>query len=138
MEEKDPGKVFRELKDDLAAYVELKLELLKLSTYERTGKVVSVLSYGFMLLILVFFAVLFIFLAVGFFLGQKLDSFGLGFGIVAIVYILLIGLVVMNKEKISLKVLNEVIAALTAVNDDKNKKEEIHEQSTDPIGETDR
>ena len=44
--EKDSGTVFRELKEDVSAYVELKLELLKLSTYERTGKDIAVLSYG--------------------------------------------------------------------------------------------
>ena len=44
--EKDAGEIFRELKKDLSAYVELKLELLKLNTYERTGKVITVLSYG--------------------------------------------------------------------------------------------
>ena len=48
--EKDSGKIFRKLKEDLTAYVELKLELLKLNTYERTGKVISVLSYGLILL----------------------------------------------------------------------------------------
>lgn len=67
--EKDSGTVFRELKEDVSAYVELKLELLKLSTYERTGKVIAVLSYGLILLFLAFFAILFIFLALGFFLG---------------------------------------------------------------------
>ena len=61
--EKDSGTVFRELKEDVSAYVELKLELLKLSTYERTGKVIAVLSYGLILLFLAFFAILFIFLA---------------------------------------------------------------------------
>lgn len=50
--EKDSGTVFRELKEDVSAYVELKLELLKLSTYERTGKVIAVLSYGLILLFL--------------------------------------------------------------------------------------
>ena len=64
--EKDSGTVFRELKEDVSAYVELKLELLKLSTYERTGKVIAVLSYGLILLFLAFFAILFIFLALGF------------------------------------------------------------------------
>lgn len=53
--EKDSGTVFRELKEDVSAYVELKLELLKLSTYERTGKVIAVLSYGLILLFLAFF-----------------------------------------------------------------------------------
>lgn len=117
--EKDSGKVFRELKEDLSAYVELKLELLKLSTYERTGKVISVLSYGMILLFLAFFAILFIFLAFGFFLGTWLDSLGSGFAIVAILYLLLIGLIMMNKDKISTKVLNEVIVAMAA-NDDKH------------------
>ena len=64
--EKDSGTVFRELKEDVSAYVELKLELLKLSTYERTGKVIAVLSYGLILLFLAFFAILFIFLALVF------------------------------------------------------------------------
>ena len=53
--EKDAGEIFRELKKDLSAYVELKLELLKLNTYERTGKVIAVLSYGVILLFLAFF-----------------------------------------------------------------------------------
>ena len=44
--EKDSGKIFRELKDDVSTYVELKLELLKLSTYERSGQLIATLSYG--------------------------------------------------------------------------------------------
>ena len=43
---KDSEKIFQELKKDLKTYAELKFELLKLNTYERTGKVLSVLSYG--------------------------------------------------------------------------------------------
>ena len=45
--EKDAGEIFRELKKDLSAYVELKLELLKLNTYERTGKVIAVLCVSY-------------------------------------------------------------------------------------------
>jgi len=116
--EKDAGEIFRELKKDLSAYVELKLELLKLNTYERTGKVIAVLSYGVILLFLAFFAILFIFLALGFFLGDLFGSVGSGFGVVAVLYLLLIGIIVMNKDRISNKVLNVVISALTT-NDDK-------------------
>ena len=122
--EKDSGTVFRELKEDVSAYVELKLELLKLSTYERTGKVIAVLSYGLILL-----------LALGFFLGDWLGSSGFGFGIVAVLYLLLIGIIIMNRDRISTKVLNEVIAAMTA-NDDKNNATN-DEQPANPTGETD-
>ena len=133
--EKDSGQVFRELKKDLTTYAELKIELLKLSTYERTGKVISVLSYGLILLFLIFFAFLFICLTMGFLLGDWLDSFGIGFGIVAIIYVLLLFIVVKNKNRISTKVLNEVIAAMTAY-DDKNNAEN-NEQPANPSGETD-
>lgn len=133
--EKDSGEIFRELKDDVSAYVELKLELLKLSTYERSGKLIAVLSYGMILLFLAFFAILFIFLALGFFLGDVFGSLGVGFAVVAVLYLLLIGIIIMNKDKISNKVVNVVIAALNS-NDDKNDATD-NKQNTDSTGEID-
>lgn len=134
--EKDSGEIFRKLKKDVSAYVELKLELLKLDTYERTGKVIAVLSYGAILLFLAFFAILFIFLALGFYLGDLFGSVGSGFGVVAILYLLLIGVIVLNKDKISDKVLNIVISALTT-NDDKTNETDNEQRATDTAGETD-
>ena len=134
--EKNSGEIFRELKKDLSAYVELKLELLKLNTYERTGKDIAVLSYGVILLFLAFFAILFIFLALGFFLGELFGSVSSGFGVVAVLYLLLIGLIVMNKDRISNKVLNVVISALTT-NDDKTNTTDNGQSATDTSGETD-
>ena len=134
--EKDSSEIFRKLKKDLSAYVELKLELLKLNTYERTGKVIAVLSYGVILLFLAFFAILFIFLALGFYLGELFGSAGSGFGVVAILYLLLIGIIITNKERISHKVLNVVITALTT-NDDKTNATDNEQSTTDSTGETD-
>ena len=59
----ETGQLFESLKKDISAYVELRLQLLKLNTYERTGRVVGILSYGLILLFLAFFATLFIFIA---------------------------------------------------------------------------
>lgn len=133
--EKDSGKIFRELKEDVSTYVELKLELLKLNAYERTGKLISILSYDLIILFLVFFAILFIFLALGLFLGDLFGSLGAGFGVVAVLYILLIGIITANKERISLKITNIIIAALSA-NDDKNDTTD-KKQPVDTTGETD-
>ena len=104
--------------------------------YERTGKVIAVLSYGVILLFLAFFAILFIFLALGFFLGDLFGSVGSGFGVVAVLYLLLIGIIVMNKDRISNKVLNVVISALTT-NDDKTNATDNEQSATDTTGETD-
>ena len=60
-------KTFAELKEDISTYVELRLELLKLNTYERVAKTMAVFSYGIVLVLLAFFAIFFLFLALGFF-----------------------------------------------------------------------
>ncbi|MCI6524118.1 MAG: phage holin family protein [Parabacteroides sp.] len=119
--EKDPDKIIQELREDVSAFVELKLELLKLNTYERTGKVIAVLSYGLVLLFLAFFAILFIFLALGFFLGEWIGVTGAGFGLVAILYLLLMWLIIRNREIITTKVLNEVIATLLSYDEKRNE-----------------
>lgn len=141
--EKEPGKVFREVKDDLTAYAELKLELIKLSAYEKGGKIISHLSYDLLLMLLAFFATLFIFLAIGFYLGELLRSMGAGFAVVAILYMLLIGIIMKNRKHIQLKIMNVIISALTA-NDDKDDKdkEDTHDTTNrndpaDAAGEAD-
>lgn len=127
--EKEPGKIFREVKDDLTAYAELKLELLKLSAYEKGGKIISHLSYDLLLMLLAFFATLFIFLAIGFYLGELLQSMGAGFAVVAILYMLLIGIIMKNRKHIQLKIMNVIISALTA-NDDKDDKDKDDKEDT--------
>lgn len=131
----DSEKVFQNLKQDVSAYMELKLELLKLNTYERTGKVIGLLSYGLILLFLAFFAVLFIFLALGFFLGEILDVPGSGFAIVALLYVAIIWIIAKNEAKIRIKILNLVIAALAA-NDDKQNTKDDEPSTTDAAGKT--
>lgn len=131
----DSEKVFQNLKQDVSAYMELKLELLKLNTYERTGKVIGLLSYGLILLFLAFFAVLFIFLALGFFLGEILDVPGSGFAIVALLYVAIIWIITKNEAKIRTKILNLVIAALAA-NDDKQNTKDDEPSASDAVGKT--
>lgn len=134
--ENNSEQLFNKIKKDVTTYFELKLEYLKLSTYERTGKVLGVLSYGIVLLFTAFFAFLFIFLALGFFLGDVFHSQGLGFISVAVLYLIVILVIMLNKNKIVDKVENELISALMS-NDDKNNDTENDEQPTaDTSGET--
>jgi len=129
----DSGQFFNALKNDVLTYAELKLELLKLGTYERTGKVISVLSYGIILTALGFFLLLFIFLALGFFLSDLFGSLSAGFAVVAVLYLLLIGGVVLFREQIKDRILNTVIAAMVA-NDKKNEVPDETNPATDTDG----
>ena len=136
--EKDSGEIFGKLKNDISTYAELKLELLKLNTYESVGKVLAVLSYGVIILCLVFFAILFIFLAFGFYVSELCDSTSIGFAVVAFLYFLLTGVVALNKNSIRNKIINVVISAFMG-NEDKLNTTIDNEQTkaTDTIGKTD-
>ena len=125
---KDPEEVYDRLKKDTSTYLELKLELLKLNTYERAGKLISLLSYGLVLMFLAFFACLFVFIALDFFVGEYLGDTALGFLLVAAIYLLLIALIAFNGACIREKIMNIIIASLLA-ND--IKKDESSEQQVD-------
>ena len=115
---RDSQLFFQEIKKDLTHYGELRLELLKLGAYEKAGKLFSVLSYTLILLTLIFFLTLFLFLALGFFLSEWLHSTGVGFSIVAILYVILVGGVVAFKDKIRAYILNAVLTVLMNDEDD--------------------
>lgn len=136
--EKYSGEIFGKLKNDISTYAELKLELLKLNTYESVGKVLAVLSYGVIILCLVFFAILFIFLAFGFYVSELCGSTSIGFAVVAFLYFLLTGVVALNKNSIRNKIINVVISAFMG-NEDKLNTTIDNEQTkaTDTIGKTD-
>lgn len=122
--EKDLGQVFTELKEDISSYVETKFEFFKLTLYEKAGKLVSSLSYVLALVVLAFMATFFLFLALGFLMGEWLDSTSAGIAIVGGIYLILIGILIMNKRKFSDKIMNSVIAALDndeEENEPKNK-----------------
>lgn len=128
--EKDAEKVFRDLKDDISTYAELKLELLKLNAYERVSKVVAIFSYGLLLCALIFITMQFALLALGFLISNWLNSMAAGFGIVATLYLLQVAIVVLNKNRICRMIINIIISAL-------NSNEENNDATTDPTSEKD-
>jgi len=130
---KEPEQFFQELKRDITTFAELKVELLKLETFERTGKVISVLAFGLLIVSLVFFLILFIFIALGFFFSEWLGSYGLGFSAVAILYLLLIGLSMLFKNKIRMLMLNIVIDAFMDNDNKENKDGSSTENDTNAI-----
>jgi len=120
--EKDAEKVFRELKDDVSTYAELRLELLKINAYERIGKMIGILSYGLLLSALVLITLLFVMLTLGFLFSNLLGSTAAGIGIVAAFYLMLVVVVMVNKNRISLKVTNIIISALQSIDHKKDAK----------------
>lgn len=118
--EEDAEKLFRELKDDLSTYAGLRLRILKLTAIERTARVIAVLSHGLVFVLLAFFSILFLFLALGFFLGELLGSLALGFLAVGGLYLLLLFLLAGCKEWLRVKIMNVIIGAIQANDDEES------------------
>lgn len=117
---KEPEQVLNEFKERLSSLIGLKIELLKLNAYERIANIVAILSHSLILMLLAFFAVLFIFFCLAFYFGELLNSTALGFLIVAGIYILTFIIVYYNKRGVKTAIMNIVIAAIQNKEEDDN------------------
>jgi amino acid transporter len=88
------SRLFTGLKDKARALAEVKLELLRLEALEKSSTLSSLLIYGVIVVNLAFFALLFAFIALGLTLGAWLRNVAGGFALVALLYLLLLGLMV--------------------------------------------
>lgn len=113
-----PENIFSKIKNDLTEYIEVKFAYFKLSSYEGIAKLVSILSFQLVRILLALFFFLFIFLSLGFFLGEILNSNALGFFIVAGIYALVIGLMVYFQKDIQQKIKNGMISTLMNINEE--------------------
>lgn len=128
--EKSAENIFSELKEDVSVYARLKLRLLKLIAIERTAKAIAILSHGIFLTILLFFTVLFLFIAFGFYLAELLNSLALGFLIVAGIYLICSVILYFDKDRLQVRLMNIVINAIDRKDDD----DEEGDQSRESVG----
>jgi hypothetical protein len=78
-----------DVKDELENYVDKKIDLLKLHIVEELSRFTAGIAVKAGVLYLFFFVLIFLSLAAAFFLGEVLDSNGLGFSAIALFYLLL-------------------------------------------------
>ena len=116
--DKDFSALFSEIKEDTTAYVTLRLKLFQLVIYEKSGRAMSFLLYGLMVLLVIFFAVLFLFLTLGVYLGELMHSTLLGMVSMAALYILSLCLLILFRKKIQQWVMNLFLAEITKNDDD--------------------
>lgn len=120
--EREADRVFHGLKEDILTYVELKFRLLKLIATERIARVVAILSHSIILVLLISFTILFLFISLGFYLGELLGSVALGFLIVSGLSFLLTIAACLGKKRIQVKIINILITTIQAGDDDEEDK----------------
>ncbi len=119
--DKNFNTLFADIKKDLTAYITLKLEILKLDIYEKSSVFSSLLLYGLILILVVFFSVLFLFLALGLYIGQILNSFGTGMALVAVLYIIAFAILLWKRKSIQNWLTNLFVEQITQ--EDENERE---------------
>ncbi|MDR1527449.1 MAG: phage holin family protein [Dysgonamonadaceae bacterium] len=98
--EKTLGTLLSTLKTDVKELVDIKLELFRLEVFEKSSAVGSFLLYGLIIINLVFFALLFAFITLGFLFGKWVDNIAGGFTIVTLIYILLLLLLIACRKPV--------------------------------------
>jgi len=91
------GAFISKIKADAQELIETKIEILRLEILEKTSIVGSFLIYGFIIISLVLFALLFAFIALGFLIGQAIKNMGAGFAIVVCIYVVILIILFINR-----------------------------------------
>jgi uncharacterized membrane protein len=121
MEEKKVSTLFEEMRDDIGKYITSTLELGKLETFEKISIGSSAFLFGLMLGGIALIALLFIFLAAGLYLGELLNSYWQGFGIVSAFAVFVLLILLIFRKSIQYTFTNR-IASFLMKKDDKDDK----------------
>ncbi|MCI5706226.1 MAG: phage holin family protein [Odoribacter sp.] len=120
--ENDAEQILKKVRDDITVFIDLKIRILRLTVVEKIARVLAFLSYGLVILLFAFFTVLFLFVALGFFLGNLLNNVALGFLVVGGLYLLLTMCSILARYKIRLVFINLIIRSFQMYDDEKENK----------------
>lgn len=108
MEEQNPN-FFQQYRDKLESYIEDRILLLRLRSVKKVATLIVQMVGMVFLSLLSGFIVLFLSIMLGFFLGNLLDSYYAGFGIVTLLFILTFIFAIVFRKKLMRKVISSII-----------------------------
>lgn len=99
-----------QIKQELLSYINRRVRLFKLDTFEKGGIVSSILGYSLMVFIIVGSILFFTLIGLAFFVGELLNNPSAGFGIMALFSLLILIIVLLNGKRIRRSILYKTIA----------------------------
>lgn len=103
---------FEESKQKMTEYVQDRLLLLKLEAVEKGSKLVAAMFSILIIALFAFFVLLFLSITAGYFFGEMLHHLSWGFGIVAGIYIALLSVVIVFRDKLLNKRIVDMVIAI--------------------------
>lgn len=108
--DKSLNSLLEEIKEELLSYINKRVTLFKLDSFEKGGIASSMLGYGFIVFIIVGLILFFTLIGLAFFLGELLNNSSAGFGIMALFSLLVLIIVFLNGKRIRKFILYKTIA----------------------------
>ena len=116
----DFNDIINESKKDFSDYIEKRLALTKLKTYEKIANFSSRIMYGVVILVFVFILSILSVITAGLFLGRLLHNHALGFGIVFLFFIVLVVLISLNKKRVRRFFVNKTLRTIKRIEADED------------------
>lgn len=114
-EDKDLNILFEDLKDEVLDYVVKKLRYFKLDAFEKIGIIASLIGFAVIVLVLAMGMLFFGLFGAAFFLGEILNSFAAGFGILFGSIFLCLIIVILCQKGIRRFMLNKAIVIMRKI-----------------------
>ena len=112
MENDEPD--FQEMRKDIAAYINLRLQMMRLNLYGKSAKISARASITIVGMLLAFFFLLFLATTLALIIGNWIHSLTGGFAIITFIYLILfLAIVVIYRQKIEKNIVNRIIQLLT-------------------------
>jgi len=108
----------------LKEYVENYTDLAYLTLVRRISRIIPGMAVSIISLLFAFFVVFYLSMALAFFIGERLDSYALGFALTGICFVLLILLVAMLKTGIKKWIANICVRILMRLRNDDDDDED--------------
>jgi len=107
----------------LKEYVENHADLAYLKLVGRISKILPGMTVGIISLLFAFFVVFYLSMALAFFIGELLSSYALGFALTGALFILLIILVAIFRDKIKTIIANKCVRIFMRLRNDDDDEE---------------
>ena len=117
-EDKDLNTLLADIKQELLSYINRRLRLLKLESYEKLSKSASYMGYGLIVLVTLSFIIFFVLMGMAFLVGELLGSLAKGFGVMALFSLLILTIVFLLRKPIIKAILYKSINFFRKVESD--------------------
>ncbi len=107
--DKSLNTLVEEIKLELLSYINRRVRLFKLDSYEKLSISASAIGYGLIVLAILAVLIFFVLIGLAFFIGELLSSLAAGFGIMALFSLLVLFIVFLARKVIKNTIFNSTI-----------------------------